>query len=1181
MNTILRTLYIMVIILSLFACQNKHRFKLVNPSSSNIDFVNEIIENDSFNILTYEYVYNGGGVAIADFNNDDLPDVFFTGNMVSNRLYLNEGDLKFKDVTAISNIGVPDKWCGGVAVIDINLDGWKDIYICATAYSDTERRKNILFVNQGLDESGIPVFKDESAAYGVDDDSHSIVATFLDYDSDGDMDLYIAVNKMNNNKIQNVYRDRENPAPEQVDKLYENNWNEKKGHPVFTDVSKEAGIIFSGNSLGVNVSDINQDGFTDIYVTNDYLTRDLMYINNGDGTFTNKSDDYFQHTSYSAMGNDVVDINNDGLLDFVVLDMLPEDNYRRKTMVMNNNYTNYINNEKYNFQYQFTRNTLQINQGISPETGDPVFIDLALMAGVSSTDWSWTPLIADFDNDGLRDMIITNGFPKDVTDRDFVAYYTQFKTLTRKSMLLSKIPSVKLKNYAYRNVNGTQFEDMTQEWGIKYPSFSNGAAYGDLDNDGDLDYVINNIDDPAFLFENLSVDKEKSNWLKLKLNGPRGNPSGLGTKVRLYYGDKTIFWEHTLYRGYLSSVEDIVHFGLGKSTLVDSILVMWPGGTAQKLYDIKSNQVIDFDFNDARPLKEGFKINSPELLFEDVSEVSKEFKHEERDIIDFNIQPLLPHKLSQYGPGIAVSDVNGDGLDDVYLGRTHFYPGAFLVQHPDGTFTSTDLLDGENDESKHEDMGCLFFDADGDGDDDLYLVSGSNEAPIGDEFYRDRFFENNDGRFIRNDTAIPEMLKSGSTVRAADFDKDGDLDLFVGGRLIPFEYPKPATSYILVNDSKDGEIKFSIGKEVAPFLEDFGMVTDALWTDFDNDSWVDLVIAGEWMPLTFLRNNKGIFENVTGKSGIQNKIGWWNSLASGDFDGDGDIDYLAGNLGKNSLFNISEEYPIRVYGADFDGDKRFDVVPTVYLKNFKGEMQEVPYFGKGDMVKQLTDINVQFGKFSEFGQATIHEIFTPEQLDSAISYEANYMMTSYIENLGNGQFSIIPLPLECQVAPVYGMLAEDFNGDGYLDVLMVGNDFGIEVLQGRMDAFKGLFLKGNGKGGFNVEKFSESGFYVPGDAKALTYVLDEDGGYKVIATQNREKLKIFKMKSVDETSKVLNLEKNDCLIQFEHPDGNKIIREIYYGHSFLSQSSRRILIPSDISLVEITNFTGEKRVVTY
>ncbi len=1168
------------IVLSIFivGCQPKTRFRVVHPKSSNIDFVNEIVDNDSFNILTFEYIYNGGGVAIADFDDDGRSDIFFTGNMVPNRLYLNKGDLEFEDVSDIAGVGVAEKWCSGVAVIDINLDGKKDLYLAATTHQEDDRRQNILLINKGLNDDGVPQFHDEAAAYGIDDDSHTVNSAFLDYDQDGDLDLYLVINKMEDSKTPNIYKDRQHPVAERVDKLYENQWSDQLGHPVFTDVSEKAGIVYEGYGLGVNATDINLDGYTDILVTNDYLSRDIVYVNNGDGTFSNKSDAYFRHTSYSAMGNDVVDVNNDGLPDVVALDMLPEDNYRRKTMLMNNSYMNYINNEKYDYQYQFTRNTFQVNQGFDPTTGDPVFSDQALMAGVSCTDWSWAPLVADFDNDGLRDLIITNGFPKDVTDRDFIDYNSEFSRLARKSTLLSKIPSVKLKNYAYRNVDGLHFQNVTDAWGIAYPSFSNGAAYGDLDNDGDLDYVVNNINDPAFLVENLSNDRDDAmHWLRIRLHGSKNNPAALGTKISLYAGGEKKYWEHSVYRGYLSSVEEVVHFGLGQNEVVDSIAIDWYNGLRQVIYQVEAQQVLKLNRSeasaDAMPAKTMVK-----PVFTDVSNlVSKHYQHQETDIIDFNIQPLLPHKLSQYGPSIAVTDVNADGLDDLYLGGARNQKGTFLIQQADGSFLPENRFASEDELVEPEEMGCLFFDADNDGDQDLYVVSGSNEASVGEPVYQDRFFENRLGRFYLLEQAIPPVATSGSCVRAADFDRDGDLDLFVGGRLVPFEYPKPATSHLLENTSENQEISFNVVDNKAPFLHEMGLVSDALWSDFDGDGWVDLVVAGEWMPIRFFKNNQGHLVEVTGASGVQDKVGWWNSLVAGDFDQDGDIDYVAGNLGTNTLFKATDEHPLGVYGADFDGNGGFDLVPTVFLKNALGQVEEVPYFGRGDMIKQINAIRASFKKYADFGRAGVQEMFTSEQLSGAISYKANYLYSSYIENKGNGGFEMSPLPVACQVAPVYGMVAEDLDGNGGLELLMVGNDFGMEVLQGRMDAMKGLVLEYHDDG-FVVRDLTESGFYVPGDAKGLAALRNEDGGLLVVATQNRDSLRAFATERAAEV-KTVELAPQDFRLDLQLKNGAQRVREYYYGHSFLSQSSRRVAIPNNVQTVTITRYNGDKRQV--
>lgn len=1175
-----RYVWIVGVMLSATSCQERGRFRLLSSDQTRVDFNNRIIEDDTFNILNFEYVYNGGGVAIADFNNDGLPDIYFTGNMVPNRLYLNRGNLEFEDVTGVAGVAAGNRWCSGVAVIDVNGDGLKDIYVCATTYADPSRRRNLLFVNQGMGDEGIPAFSEMAEAYGVADSSHSTAAAFIDYDRDGDMDLFVIANEMEEKKTPNVYRKAGEAAPERIDRLYRNDWDSLKGHPVFTNVSEEAGIVHDGYSLGVNVSDINLDGWSDLYVTNDYLSQDLVYINNGDGTFTNKAKEYFQHTSYSAMGNDVVDLNNDGLPDVIALDMMPEDNFRKKTMLMSNNYITYINNEKYDYQYQHVRNTFQANQGIDPTTGQPVFGDVALMSGMSSTDWSWAPLVADFDQDGLRDIIITNGFPKDITDRDFSDYNVDVGRYASRDMLLTKIPSVKLKNYAYKNLGQNRFEDVTDKWGVKLPSFSNGATYADLDNDGDLDYVVNNINDPAFIYQNLTNDQgtKTANWLRVQLNGSINNPSGMGTKIWLYTGDSLLYWDHSVYRGYLSSVEDVAHFGLGSNRVVDSIRVEWPLGQIQLFYDIPVNQLLTFSLKDARPTPDSGRGEPLKPLLQPITPSTLgNFVHEEIDFIDYNIQPLLLHKLSQYGPGIAVADINGDDLDDMYISGPTFKKGRFLIQQEDRSFAQVDLLPGEEgDDKQQEELGVLLFDADGDGDNDLYLVSGSAEFEAGHSAYTDRMFRNIDGRFVEDTTALPSFLVSGSCVRAADYDRDGDLDLFVGGRTYPHEYPRPVSSYVLRNESEKGAIRYVMDKEASAVFQDMGMVTDALWTDFDGDGWVDLVIAGEWMPVTFVKNNNGTLKDVTSTTGLADKRGWWNSLVAGDFDKDGDMDYIAGNLGTNTINQASDQYPLGIYAADFDGNGGLDAVPTVYLKDTDGRMKEFPYFGRGDITKQIVKLKGKYKSHSSFAQATIQDIFSSEELASAISFQANYMYTSYIENKGDGKFAITPLPTEVQIAPVYGMLVEDVDENGNPDVLMVGNDYSCEVLQGRFDAFRGMVLLGDGRGSFRPQSITRSGFVGPGDAKGLTYVLNPDGSMKVIATQNRDELKAYELPS-SANARVLSLEDSDFAVIMHLEDGSQLRREVYFGHTFLSQSSRRIPIPTYVQKVEVITFGGERR----
>jgi enediyne biosynthesis protein E4 len=1157
--------------------QENPQFEFLPDQTTGIEFNNAITEYDSFNILTFEYIYNGGGVGVGDFNNDGLSDLFFSGNMVENDLYLNLGDFKFKEVSAEAKVTGDGKWCSGIAVVDINADGWKDIYVCATSHPDTTKRKNILYINKGLNEDGVPVFEDLASAYNVADTTYTTNAAFLDYDNDGDLDLFLAVNKMTDGRAANIYRKKE-VTYDRVDRLYRNDWDSVKNHPVFTDVSDKAGVTYEGYSLGVNVTDINQDGWADIYVTNDYLSMDIVYVNKGDGTFENKAREYFKHTSHSAMGNDVVDLNNDALPDVVAVDMLPEDNFRKKTMLGPNNYTNYINNEQFNIQHQYVRNTLQLNQGIDPATGNPLFSEVGLLSGISATDWSWTPLIADFDNDGFRDIIITNGFPKDVTDRDFVEYQNEAKNYASAKYLMNFMPSVKISNYGYRNTGGFTFDDVTDKWGLRKPSFSNGAVYADLDNDGDLDFIVNNINDRAFLYKNCAIerkDKQPSNWLKVSFKGTSMNKDGIGAKVWLYHsGGKVMYAEHSPYRGYLSSVEQGLHFGLGNVSAIDSIIVRWTDSSITKLANTAVNQVIQAQWSDNNKVMSDPR--EKPALFKDISSAFS-YVHKDADFVDFNVQPLLIHKLSQYGPGIAVGDVNADGREDIYLGGSHNEAGAFLMQDASSNFVQKDLFDLPKGFTKtQEEMGVLLFDADGDDDLDLYSVSGGNEFSIQDSCYKDLFFENIKGRFVPNGRAIPNILSSGSCVRAADFDRDGDLDLFVGGRHEPLQYPAPVSSYILRNDSKAGVIKFTdVNDQIAPAMNGAGMICDAIWSDFDNDGWTDLIVAGEWAPVRFFKNDKGKLKEVSDTT-ISKKIGWWNSITGGDFDNDGDIDYVVGNLGSNTLAKATEKEPFSIYTADFDGNQKVDMIPTAFYKNMQGVREEFPYYGRLDIQKELIKTKAKFLKHADFGKATINTMLNDEQLKKARVLQANYFHSSYIENLGNGKFRMSELPVEVQIAPVFGMSVVDLNNDGNLDIMLVGNDFGTEVLMGRMDALNGAVLLGNGKGQFSEMKHEASGIIVRGDAKAAV-LLPANEKLVFFASQNKDQLKVFESLA---GTRAIALNPDVVKVRLTFSDGRSRIQELYYGAGFLSQGSRRLVLPEYVSSIVTVDYLNQETTLT-
>ncbi|MFD2525614.1 VCBS repeat-containing protein [Flavihumibacter stibioxidans] len=1149
------------------------------------------MENDSINILDLEYVYNGGGVAIADFNNDSLQDIYFTGNRVPNKLYLNEGGLKFRDVTDLSKTDGAGKWSTGVAAVDINNDGLMDLYVGASIKNDPKQRANTLYINKGPDANGVPVFVDEALAYNVADTGHTTNAAFFDYDNDGDLDLYVLTNKMDDVRYPNQYRKKvTDGSAENTDRLYRNDWDTAKGHPVFTNVSKEAGILIEGYGLGLNISDINQDGWKDIYVTNDFLSNDLVYINNRNGTFTNMADVYLKHSSYSAMGNDVADINNDGLMDIIAVDMLPASNHRKKMMMSANSYQNYLNNEEFGYQYQYVRNTLQLNQGNTITGKDsishPVFSDIAFYAGIAETDWSWTPMVTDFDNDGWRDMIITNGYPKDITDRDFMTYRAEANKIASKDILLEQIPEVKLTNYAFRNNGDCRFTDVSLKWGLTDPTFSSGAAYGDLDNDGDLELVINNTNQEAMIYENRSVKpgKKGNHFLQIKFEGGPQNRNGLGAVAELYYdkGKKQVY-DHTPYRGYLSSIQDIGHFGLGKLASLDSLIIKWPGGARQKLTGVKADQLLKVKFSEAEPVSaQTPAVLAVNTLFRDITDsLGLSLQQEEIDFSDFNIQKLLPHKLSEYGPGLAVGDIDGNGMDDLVMGGSYSYSPVMLLQQSNGMFVRKNILENAGAATKQwEDMGLLLFDADGDGDLDLYTASGSYETDPNSVHYQDKFYTNDGkGNFSMDTMAIPKNYVSKSCVRAADFDKDGDLDLFLAGRVEPWNYPKPVSSFIYRNDSKNGQAKFTdVTSSIAAGLSNIGLVCDAVWTDFDNDGWTDLMLAGEWMPLRFLKNEKGVFTDVSKLSGINNELGFWNSIAPGDYDSDGDMDYVVGNMGENSFYRATNLYPVRIYAKDFDNNNSFDAIPSMYLPDKEGNKKEFPAQTRDDLIKQIISLRTRFQNYNLFANSTMDQLITEEWRKDMLVVEANNMKSSLLRNDGKGVFTMTALPMQAQISQINGMVAEDFNGDGWLDLLMNGNDFGTEVSVGRYDALNGLFLQGDANGGFIPKPISESGIYIPGNGKSLVKLNSANGNTLIIAGQNRGPLKTFKWQK---QSRQIPFLATDAFATMKLRNGKIRKQEAFYGSSFLSQSGRYLQVDDQVSEVLITNNQGTARKITF
>jgi hypothetical protein len=1081
---------ILLVTLSLIAlsCTQKPRFELLDSAQTGITFNNIVVETDSIHVLNFEYIYNGAGVGVMDLNNDGLQDLIFTANQVSPRIYLNEGKFRFTDITASFRDIDNGQWYSGVTFVDINNDGWKDIYFTCTAYEESERNKNRFYINQGLQDDGQLDFKDMAETYGIAEDSYTVHAAFFDYDLDGDLDLYL-LNNFVNDRLSASYRAKIiDGSAKSNDDLYRNN-----GDGTFSNVTIESGIVYEGFGLGLALGDVNKDGYPDIYVSNDYVSNDLLYINQGDGTFRNEIDTYMSYQSKSSMGNDMADINNDGNPDIFTLDMLPEYYYKKKQTINGFGYIYFINDAKYGYEHQFLRNMLHLHNGFV--NGEMVpYSEVGQMMGIFNTEWSWSSLFADFDNDGDKDLLVANGYPVDMTDKDWTRYKVEvFGQIADERHVISKAPAVKALNHAYENMGDFKFVKKSGgEWFDEIPSYSYGAAFADLDNDGDLDYVTNNLNDEAFIYKNKTIERANgnSNFIRILLKGKKNNSFAFGAKIELWSGGKYQFQEHSLSRGYISSVDPIIHFGLHENRMVDSIKVTWPTtGYISRLTGLEANQMVEIDEGSAFPEKT--YAEPKEYLFTRVKNTLN-YRHQQKDYIDyFYTQNIIPHKFSQIGPCIQQGDLNGDGLEDLIIGATNMEPTRVFLR--DGEQFTESRLDGLTKKKAFSESDFAIYDVDDDGDNDVIALAGGYENSAEEEYIH-YLYINDNGSFTRSRLPIDPF--PASVIRPFDMDHDGDLDLFIGARIKYKTFPFAADSWILRNDSG------TYNREGASRL-DLGMVTDAIWSDYNGDGWEDLLVAREWNSLKVLKNQEGEQLVIQEIPEIEAMHGIWYSITAGDFDNDGDEDYIAGNLGTNHRFHVSSEYPLRIYALDLDRNGSIDPISTGFWRDQYDVMKEFPVNYFDELVGQSSYFARRFKNYTSFSHTPFDEMLNDDMMGRVDHiFHANTTSSQVIWNEG-GTFRWEELPLAVQVSSVSRTLVRDFNQDGLPDILLAGNDHTYDISTGYYDANKGLLLMSrDGKPLNQVLAPAESGLMFQGMVESLLYLEGEKP--LIVAGMNRD-----------------------------------------------------------------------------